>query len=733
MLYNNLLKTLCNKKQIEKQIGGSKKKSQKNIKKDDSSESESNNDIKYDEDKLIKLLSDKNWEKIVELFKNPRDVKINGNNLLHLACSRGEANAINYYLLKYPELFYVANSDGDSCGHLLAKYGHYDLLKKLLPKFPEVIHFLNKDGSNLLDLTIKEPQIMSWIMNLIDPEYFKEMDASKIASLKSMIELIKLNNGKDLYLQLINKLINKGYDVTLPQIYYPLIGAAKFNKPDIIKLLIKKGVDPNIKDVNDLTPLIRAIQNNSYEAVNKLLKYGADINYAGPEGDHFPINIAIQNKDSKMLNLLLTNKYSKNKINFDFKDRNLNTPLHIVLENNLNNDIISPSNLFKFIYESDINSKNLKNNTPLHYLARNSKNINLALFSNILKKKNINLNIKDYKNKTPLDYLSKNEKKIFSGFLENNLTNQNTNESEINMPEIKNTNFGLFNSDVLHNVIYTIMILRKYKNLSIPKQKLDIKKQNIEINNFNYLSNYKSSEGKLIKDIINIYLENFYEIIPYLILWKSNELHFYYDGLQKSIKEELKNKSKRFIFIKLSLIPNSSGTHANILIYDKKLNILERFEPYGPNGMLDEEKLNIYLEILSKNLFNKKTKFISPKLFLDDTKFQIVSSDSDPDNKKLGDPIGYCLAWCFWYLELRLKNPNVPAKELVKFAFNEILQKHDKDSNQVLSYIRNYSQELDVMKNKFLKEAGIPETDFYNTNFTNNQLELIINNFSKEF
>ena len=118
---------------------------------------------------------------------------------------------------------------------------------------------------------------------------------------------------------------------------------------------------------------------------------------------------------------------------------------------------------------------------------------------------------------------------------------------------------------------------------------------------------------------------------------------------------------------------------------------------------------------------------------MDDTKFQIVSSDSDPDNKKLGDPVGYCLAWCFWYLELRLKNPNIESKELVKFAFNDILQNHDKDSNQVLSYIRNYSQELDKMKNEFLKEAGINENNFYNTNFTDEELQLILSKISKEF
>ena len=36
---------------------------------------------------------------------------------------------------------------------------------------------------------------MNWLINLLDPAYFQEMDATKIASLKSMIELIKLNDG----------------------------------------------------------------------------------------------------------------------------------------------------------------------------------------------------------------------------------------------------------------------------------------------------------------------------------------------------------------------------------------------------------------------------------------------------------------------------------------------------------------------------------------------------------
>jgi hypothetical protein len=141
--------------------------------------------------------------------------------------------------------------------------------------------------------------------------------------------------------------------------------------------------------------------------------------------------------------------------------------------------------------------------------------------------------------------------------------------------------------------------------------------------------------------------------------------------------------------------------------------------------MLDEEKLNQFIEKLAKKIFNKDVKYINPKLFMDIAKFQIISSDSDPDNKKLGDPVGYCLAWTFWYLELRLNNPDTDPKLLVENALNKIININS-NSNQVLDYIRNYSQELDKLKNNFLKKCGIKEDAYYNNNFNDNELESIL-------
>jgi ankyrin repeat protein len=741
--YNNLTRKLCQKNisddidniddiNVINLIGGRKRN--KKIK-DDSDSNSNSEDI--DENELLDLLGKKEWEEIIRKYKNPRDVKINGNNLLHLACARGEVKVINYYLLKYPELFYIANTEGDTCAHILVKYGFFDILKSFLPKYPEVINFINKSGDSLLDLTIKEPEIMSWIINLMNPEYFEEMDASKISSLKSMIELIKLNQGKDLYLMLLDKLIKKGFKLNSLYPYSPMIVASKLDKPLVADLLLKAGANPNIRDKLEKTPLIYAVENSSYETTKQLLEYDADINYAGAEGDDLPLNIALKNKDGGMVDLLLTHENSKNKIKYDFKDRNLDTPIHIALKNNLINPFLKPSSLYKLIYESNLNAQNIKQITPMHLLARSNK-INLKNYTQILKNKDLNLEIKDYKNKTPVQYLSRENKNIFeiseNSIIENSIIENSIIESsDVKMPKLKQNNLGLFNSDILHNAIYTAMILRKYKKLGIPTQKYSLEEFNKSYNKFNYLANYKSREGKLVQDIISIYYENFYQLLPYLFLWKSRDLYYFNSKIKEEIKKLMKNDKIRFIMMKLSLIPNYNSTHANILIYDKKTNVLERFEPYGPNEMLDELELNKFLERICKKIFNKKIKFISPKLFMEDAKFQIVSSDSDPDNKKIGDPIGYCLAWCFWYLELRINNPDISSKELVNNAFINILNKQSLDSNQVLDYIRNYSHELDKLKNIFLKECGIQEKYFYNNTFDNKDTEKILHKLSKEF
>lgn len=79
--------------------------------------------------------------------------------------------------------------------------------------------------------------------------------------------------------ELFNKLVEKGIEIPLPGSFStPLHDAASGGSPEIINLLISKGLKPGSKDKYGWTPLHYAALNNRIEAIEMLLKKEADIN-----------------------------------------------------------------------------------------------------------------------------------------------------------------------------------------------------------------------------------------------------------------------------------------------------------------------------------------------------------------------------------------------------------------------------------------------------------------------
>ena len=61
------------------------------------------------------------------------------------------------------------------------------------------------------------------------------------------------------------------------------------------------------------------------------------------------------------------------------------------------------------------------------------------------------------------------------------------------------------------------------------------------------------------------------------------------------------------------ILDKNIGDHANMLVYDKKLNSIERFEPHGIYDLNDS-----YIDTQIKQFFesfNDNVKYISPKQF----------------------------------------------------------------------------------------------------------------------
>jgi len=81
------------------------------------------------------------------------------------------------------------------------------------------------------------------------------------------------------------------------------------DNPDIIKILIENGANPNIQNQNGYTPLMKAVQFSDQEKASILLDLGADPNISNKQG-LYAIDFA---RDSAMKSML-TRKISQLKL-----------------------------------------------------------------------------------------------------------------------------------------------------------------------------------------------------------------------------------------------------------------------------------------------------------------------------------------------------------------------------------------------------------------------------------
>jgi len=82
---------------------------------------------------------------------------------------------------------------------------------------------------------------------------------------------------------------------------------------------------------------------------------------------------------------------------------------------------------------------------------------------------------------------------------------------------------------------------------------------------------------------------------------------------------------------------------------------------------------------------------------------------------KAGDFGGFCLAWCIWYIETRIKNPGIDSKTLVL----KIINKLNKMDYKFSEHIRNYSNKINEQRVNYIKKIGINEKDISNIYLTN--------------
>jgi len=598
---------------------------------------------------------------------------------------------------------------------VLLDNSEYFIVRKLIKENPEILNYKSFNEINLFQMIIAIEYFHDLIIDILQKynydlvlKIITNKDSNLTNSIDLLISIIIVN--ENLFIKNINENNKNDENISFIKIKKMLKLINEFNREDLTMVISKlcarisnsmllldilKYINPNNIDIYPDKSLLTCIDyliiNENYPVLNYLVP---KINFI------YFINIENNFLFELIENYFKNDGLEKNKfikLIFDILSKsNLSK-----IKNKKNENIffkileyftIDPNLITKYIEHIDIYEKNIDGLNI--YKIINDK------YGNILKKSNINKKIK---------YIN------FSDLLEP-------------------TEIGLFSSDILHNMLYTIVILQKYKNLIIPyyfqtKEYNQIQKKYIDMSN----------NEKYVLSFLKLYFNFFNSWLPYIIIWK-NKYNYYLD--ENLINFILQNKNIDFIYIRLSIslienLESENIRHANLILIDNKRKIIERFEPYGEINYFNSYDINLMIEDKLAKPIGYEFKFIQSY-----PGFQTRSDESNKYNKVYGDPFGFCLAWCLLYLETRLildKSNNLinPIDAINNYIIDKFKKDYhdiqkDNQNNLYMIFIRYYGKKLDSEKNKLLKKMDIEPSILYNVDITSNNYKNIIKKINME-
>ena len=586
------------------------------------------------------------------------------------------------------------NKLGKNSLNILLEHKEYDIIKDLIKTNYKILNFKNLLEKNLLQLLILIDNLNTYILEVLQFIYIK----NKSFLNKIILHIDKTNNNFiDLLIILINKNNNLNsnedakYNFIKPLLNI-LIFLFKINS--LSQLIINKLC---IKIDNDdfLLYILKNININNIEITQTI-------------NNHLCIDILFFKNHIKSFKHIIN---VASLINF----KNVDDNMIFTLVNSVNQDI--PKLIIELLNKSNLLHLRDINNNNIVLLFIKKFNIDSDLILNLLKNLN-NYDIifeKNTNNESIYDFIKNNE-----SFKKLNIKDI---QKKYNFSKIKkliccNTNIGIFNSDTLHNIIYTYMIITKYKKkLDFCFDNYDKTKQINEIFKLEI-----SHTDKNIYDILNLYISNFFSFHSHLIIWKNKNTYYINDFLINYLKNKcIDNYKKRFIYVKLSIvIAEKNIRHANLILIDNKYKLVERFEPYGDIYNESIIGLDNLIKIKIADVINYKFNLVQTY-----PGYQTKTVEYNNNYKSYGDPGGYCLAWCFLFLEVRLLYDNLSSNEVINLIniyiqsnfqldFKDILT--DNQLNKFMIFIRYYGYSLDQYKNKLMNKFDITLNTIYHVN-----------------
>ena len=152
--------------------------------------------------------------------------------------------------------------------------------------------------------------------------------------------------------------------------------------------------------------------------------------------------------------------------------------------------------------------------------------------------------------------------------------------------------------------------------------------------------------------------------------------------------------------------------HSNVLIYRRRTNVIEHFEPHG--GLFKqsekeqeniERKVDFFIRIfnaeLKKDNIHAVTYVAATNVCPYLQGLQTIENNSLLKKSK-GEPGGYCSIWSMFFAELCLKNPDKSSEEILEDIYNYLTTKENAN-NYLKKVIRGYSGYIVETVNIYLK------------------------------
>lgn len=684
---------------------------------------------------IFELISIQKWDGVEEILKTKIDPDIRdsaGNYLIHILIYNNQIELL-ILLLKLEPRLDILDPDGKQICYLPLRYNQIDILKILL-KYNEINYGI--DITNFRDSNQLSPLFYALSFNshegvklLLDyGARLNTFDKYRntvlhIACLKSKYEFVKL--FLNYYPDMIRS-INLEKQTIL---HTSIIG----NNNKIIKLILENDDEKkyllNSQDKNDRTALMYALELQLNDIINELIDTSMDLQDAnGNTHYHIAIKFNIDLDTIKLPNI--TNKSIAFKTDIDG-----NTILHLLLLKNKKYYFPDILKISSFLIQNN------ENNTVLHLLLQND----WTKYKDIIENQKFSLFLKNKSGISPYDILI--SKKLYDSFLPLTISayyNQlilNSNKEYLtdweNKCSVKKLNKTECEIEIINNIKKGISYPQKKKNYCI-----DINKKSISSSSYLGITIDIIGGLILLKELIkkrekfkttlnldniitNTKLTNYYinnriirnDLINFEIIWSFQTI-FFPDTLDTYFSSFLTSKDRYFLIpIGIEL---AQGSHANILIYDKELLLLERFEPDGSNTPNDFNYFPDELDTFIYQYFIKldsKFKYISPKEGSPRISFQRY--ESLESQTRISDPRGYCGAWCSWYAYQRI-NSGLPMKKLIP----KLLQKIRGNNLLFKQVIRNYANLMSSIRDKIFKESNLELEDWFSSVSNDKLIEL---------